>query len=124
MDLKQRAQSLKRQIPAVWLSLKDKQPPLVAKLLAGVIVGYALSPFDLIPDFIPVFGYLDDLVILPALIALMIKLIPKDIWEKNLLSAESLWPTGKPKTWYYAIPIIIIWLGILYWLARVLGWIT
>ena len=67
--LKDRAKKLKTDIPAVFLALKDKRTPWYAKILAAVIVVYALSPIDLIPDFIPVFGYLDDLIILPALIA-------------------------------------------------------
>ena len=75
MTLKERAQSLKRDIPAVLLALKDKDTPISAKVLAGITVCYALSPVDLIPDFIPVLGYLDDLILLPALIALTVKLV-------------------------------------------------
>ena len=67
--LKDRAKKLKTDIPAVFLALKDKRTPWYARILAAVIVVYALSPIDLIPDFIPVLGYLDDLIILPALIA-------------------------------------------------------
>lgn len=66
MTLKERAQSLKRDIPAVFLALKDKDTPISAKVLAGITVCYALSPVDLIPDFIPVLGYLDDLILLPG----------------------------------------------------------
>ena len=67
MDLKARAKKLKADIPAIFLALKDKNTPLHAKIAAAVTVGYALSPIDLIPDFIPVLGYLDDLIILPAM---------------------------------------------------------
>lgn len=67
MDLKARAKKLKADIPAIILALKDKNTPLPAKIAAAVTVGYALSPIDLIPDFIPVLGYLDDLIILPAM---------------------------------------------------------
>ena len=70
--LKDRAKKLKTDIPAVFLALKDKRTPWYARILAAVIVVYALSPIDLIPDFIPVLGYLDDLIILPALIALIV----------------------------------------------------
>lgn len=83
MTLKERAQSLKRDIPAVFLALKDKDTPISAKVLAGITVCYALSPVDLIPDFIPVLGYLDDLILLPALIALTVKLIPGEVWERT-----------------------------------------
>ena len=111
MTLKERAQSLKRDIPAVFLALKDKDTPISAKVLAGITVCYALSPVDLIPDFIPVLGYL-----LPALIALTVKLIPGEVWERNRARSEHLWENGKPKKWYFAIPIWLIWLLIL-WLG-------
>lgn len=80
MNLKERARQLKIDIPAVFLSLKSKETPVLAKLVAGITVAYALSPIDLIPDFIPVLGYLDDVITLPVLIALTIKLIPSVIW--------------------------------------------
>ena len=66
--LKERAKKLKTDIPAVVLALKEKRTPWYAKVIAAVIVVYALSPIDLIPDFIPLLGYLDDIIILPALI--------------------------------------------------------
>ena len=118
MNLKERAKSLKKTVPAVFLALKDKDTPVLAKILAGITVGYALSPIDLIPDFIPVLGYLDDVILLPALIALTIKLIPAAVWERNLAQAENMWQDGKPKKWYYAIPIVLIWLLILYKIVR------
>ena len=71
---------------------------------------YALSPVDLIPDFIPVLGYLDDVILLPALIALTIRAIPKEIWERNRRAAEGMWEDGKPVKWYCAIPIVFLWL--------------
>lgn len=80
MSLKERAKRLKSDIPAVFLCLKDKQTPLPARMMAAVTVAYALSPIDLIPDFIPVLGQLDDLLPVPAFIALTIKLIPSDVW--------------------------------------------
>ncbi len=64
MTLKERAKKLKQDIPTVFLSLKDKETPIFAKIFAGITVGYALSPIDLIPDFIPILGYLDDVIIL------------------------------------------------------------
>jgi len=115
LTLKERAKKLKSEVPAVFLALKDKETPLVAKILAAVTVGYALSPIDLIPDFIPVLGYLDDVIILPALIALTIKLIPTSVWEKCCKEAEDMWKDGKPKKWYYALPIVLIW-AILIWI--------
>ncbi len=110
MDLKARAKKLKADIPAIFLALKDKNTPLPAKIAAAVTVGYALSPIDLIPDFIPVLGYLDDLIILPAFAALTIKLLPKEILEEKRRESENMWENGKPKKWYYAIPIILFWI--------------
>ena len=109
MNLKEWAKKLKNDIPTVFLALKDQDTPVIAKIIAGVTVAYALSPIDLVPDFIPVLGYLDDVILLPALVALTIKLIPKDIWERNRKLSEGLWENGKPKKWYYGIPVVVIW---------------
>lgn len=118
MSLKERAARLKTDVPAVFLSLKDKDTPFAAKALAALTVAYALSPVDLIPDFIPVLGYLDDLILLPALVALTVRLIPKGVWERNRAKAEHIWDGGKPKKWYYAVPIILIWLLIIWLIIK------
>lgn len=109
MNLKERANKLKTDIPAVFLALKDKDTPIVAKIFAAVTVAYALSPIDLIPDFIPILGYLDDVILLPMFVALTVRFIPKEVMAKNRSLAEGMWKDGKPKRWYYAIPIILIW---------------
>ena len=114
LNIKERAYNLKKEIPAVYLALKDKETPLVAKMMAVVTVGYALSPIDIIPDFIPVLGYLDDVILLPALIIMTIKLIPTSVWGKCLKEAEDIWKDGKPKKWYCAIPIVIIWVFVVW----------
>lgn len=88
--------------------------------LAGITVAYALSPIDLIPDFIPIPGYLDDVILLPMLVALTIKFIPKSVLERARKESEDLWKDGKPKKWYYAIPIIIIWIIILIILLKII----
>lgn len=113
MKLKERAKRLKSDIPAVFLALKDRETPVIAKITAAITVAYALSPIDLIPDFIPVLGYLDDIIILPALVALTIRLIPDDIMEKNRRLSEGMWENGKPKRWYFAIPIVLIYVLII-----------
>lgn len=113
MDLKARAKKLKTDIPAIFLALKDKDTPILSKIFAGITIAYALSPIDLIPDFIPVLGYLDDVIILPVLVAVTIKFIPKDVIERKRKQSEGIWDDGKPKKWYYAIPIVIIWIIIL-----------
>ncbi len=116
MGWKEHAEKVKSDIPAVFIALKDPDTPILAKIFAGVTVGYALSPIDLIPDFIPVLGYLDDLIILPVLAAVTIKCIPKEVWRRSKDKAAGIWKEGKPKRWYYAIPIAAIW-ALLIWLV-------
>ncbi len=118
MNLKQRAKQLKTDIPAVFLALRRKDTPWPAKVIALLTVGYALSPIDLIPDFIPVLGYLDDVILLPALVALTVKLIPEPVMAECRAQAQSLWEDGKPKRWYYAVPIVVIWLVVLFFVVR------
>ena len=114
MTLKERVERLKSDIPRVYLCFMDSETPLPAKIAAGARVVYALSPIDFIPDFIPVLGALDDLIILPLLVALAIKLIPKAVWGKNYALSRDLWQNGRPERWYYSIPIIILWAIIIY----------
>ena len=111
--LTERAQKLKTDIPAVFLALKEKRTPWYAKIIAAVVVVYALSPIDLIPDFIPVLGYLDDLIILPALIAWCVRSIPSDVFADCRSRSEGMWGGGKPEKWYYAIPFVLIWVAVL-----------
>ena len=118
MTLKERARKLKQDVPAVFLALKGRDTPLLAKILAGVTVAYALSPIDLIPDFVPVLGYLDDVLLLPALIALTVKLIPKKVWVRCQEESENMWKDGKPKKWYFAIPVILMWLLIVWLIIK------
>lgn len=118
MNMKERAKALKKDIPAVFLALKARETPIIAKIMAGITVVYALSPVDLVPDFIPVLGYLDDVILLPALIALTVKLIPGDVFEKYRAQAEDMWADGKPKKWYYAIPFVLIWVLLLYLILK------
>ena len=113
MKLKQKAAALKTKIAALYQALRRKDTPFIAKAAAGITVSYALSPIDLIPDFIPLLGLLDDLILLPLLISLCIRLIPKEIMQECEAQAAELWKEGKPKKWYYAIPIAALWLLIL-----------
>ena len=109
MSLKERAEKLKTDIPALFLALKDSRTPAAAKLFAAITVVYALSPIDLIPDFIPVLGYLDDAILLPLLVALTLKFIPGDVFEECRTQAADMWPDGKPAKWYYALPVLVFW---------------
>ena len=109
MKLKEQMENLKTEIPALFSALKDKETPISAKIFAALTVAYALSPIDLIPDFIPVLGYLDDIIILPILVTLTLKFIPKETMDKHRKKSEGMWDNGKPKKWYYALPILIVW---------------
>ncbi|MBR5301448.1 MAG: DUF1232 domain-containing protein [Clostridia bacterium] len=100
-------------IPAIFLALKDRETPWIAKLFAVLTMAYALSPIDLIPDFIPVLGYLDDLVLLPMLAALTIRFIPQDVLMRCRVQSEGMWDGGKPKAWYYAVPMVLAWVILL-----------
>ncbi len=117
MNIKEVSKKLKLKIKAVYLAYKNENTPIIAKFFAALTVGYALSPIDLIPDFIPILGYLDDLIILPLLIYISIKLIPKEIMEECEEKSKELWNEGKPKSWIYGLPIIIIWIIIILFLV-------
>ncbi len=112
------AAALKRDICALWLAYKRADTPWYAKALAAVTVAYALSPIDLIPDFIPILGYLDDLILLPVLVALCLRLILRDVMADCREQAADMWQTGKPKNWLYAIPIVLVWLVIIALIIR------
>lgn len=107
------ARSVKREAVALWFAYKHPRTPLLAKVLCLFVVGYALSPIDLIPDFIPVLGYLDDVLLLPALIWLAIRVIPNDVFETcRQLADEWMRREGqKPRSYLGAALIIGIWLA-------------
>ncbi|MBU1020252.1 MAG: DUF1232 domain-containing protein [Firmicutes bacterium] len=110
MSFKSKMKEISMKITQVYVSIKSNKTPWYAKTIGVVAVIYALSPIDLIPDFIPIIGYLDDLIILPLLITLTIKLIPKQLWKEYEEEAKYIWEDGKPVKWYYALPVISIWL--------------
>lgn len=114
---KRRAMRLKADIPALLLAMKHPDTPLAAKALAAAAVCYALSPVDLIPDFIPVLGYLDDLLLLPGLIALSVRLIPPGVLEQCRAESAGLGKTGKNRL--FAIPVVLIWAAVLCLLLRI-----
>ena len=111
--LTDRAKELKTDVPAVFLALKENRTPWYAKIIAAVVVVYALSPIDLIPDFVPVLGYLDDLILLPALIAWCVRCIPAEVFADCRSRARGMWGSVKPEKWYYAVPFILIWLVVI-----------
>lgn len=110
MGLKSWARSLKRDVVALWLAARDPRVPWGAKLLAGAVAAYALSPIDLIPDFIPVLGLLDDLLIVPAGIWLVLRLIPAPIMAELRTRAET---TAKPRSVAGMMAVGLIWCAML-----------
>lgn len=114
------ALALKQDTYALYLAGRDSRVPWAAKILLIVVVAYALSPIDLIPDFVPVLGFLDDMLLLPLGIALAIKLIPPEIWEECKEQARSRLASGLPRSRTAAFVIVVIWLaalGFLVWLG-------
>jgi uncharacterized membrane protein YkvA (DUF1232 family) len=107
---RRRARRLKRETHALCLAMRDPRTPLQARLLAAGVVAYALSPIDLIPDFIPVLGYLDDLVLVPLGIALTLKLIPPEVLAEARARAEDADRPGRPRRWVAAAIVGAIWL--------------
>jgi uncharacterized membrane protein YkvA (DUF1232 family) len=109
---KQRARELKTETYALYLAVKDPRVPWYARFSALCVVAYALSPIDLIPDFIPVLGYLDDLILVPIGIALTIKMIPADVLAECRGKAQARMTQDKLLGWVGAAVIIAIWLAI------------
>ncbi|RYF88600.1 MAG: DUF1232 domain-containing protein [Chitinophagaceae bacterium] len=113
-NLKKRAKQLKAEAQVLMLAYTDKRTPLMAKILIGITVGYLMSPIDLIPDFIPVLGLLDDIIIVPLLIALSIKLIPAEVLAETRQKIKDNPQKYKKNNWVFAVIIVLIWLTILY----------
>ncbi len=107
---KSRARQLKAETYAVYLACRDPRVPWYARVLAGAVVAYAFSPIDLIPDPIPVLGYLDDLVLVPAGIALVLRLIPTAVMADCRAEAQARLSEGRPTNWAAAGVIVAIWL--------------
>ena len=101
------ARALKRDVVALWLAARDPRTPLVAKAVAGATAAYALSPIDLVPDFIPVLGYLDDLVIIPVGIWLAVRLVPPGLMAEFRVTAEK---RSKPRSLAGAAAVVGLWL--------------
>jgi uncharacterized membrane protein YkvA (DUF1232 family) len=108
-DWKAKAKALKREVYALYLCSRHPNTPWRAKLCALVIVAYALSPIDLIPDFIPVIGYLDDLVLIPLGVAFLIRMMPEEVLRECREKALHTPPAGKIKSWSGAFVIVCIW---------------
>lgn len=118
--VKQWAKALKRDVVALWLAARDRRTPVFAKLVAAFVAAYALSPIDLIPDFIPVLGYIDDLLIVPLGIVMAIRLIPAPLMAEFRQEAQAR--PSRPRSVVAAALIIGVWLiaaaAAGYWLFR------
>lgn len=117
-QIKSWAKGLKRDVVALWIAARSPRTPMAAKLVAGAVAAYALSPIDLIPDFIPLIGYLDDLVIVPLGIALAVRLIPPVLMAE--FRAEAL-AVARPVNRLMAVAIVVLWL-VVFLIASVWYW--
>jgi len=110
--LNQRARYLKAETFSLYFAARDPRTPWYAKLLVAGIVAYAFSPIDLIPDFVPVLGYLDDLILIPAGIALAIKLVPDSVLADCRARAQKTLKNGKPLSHVAGVVIVVIWIAL------------
>jgi uncharacterized membrane protein YkvA (DUF1232 family) len=106
------ARQLKQEIYALYLAYKDPRTPWYAKVFSAMVVAYAFSPIDLIPDPIPVLGYLDDLVLVPVGAYLAVRMIPRQVMEDCRAKSAQVMAQGKPVNKVAAAVIVLIWLGI------------
>jgi uncharacterized membrane protein YkvA (DUF1232 family) len=109
---KARAQQLKIEVYALYLAYRDPRTPWYARIFAAVVVGYAFSPIDLIPDPIPILGYLDDLVLIPLGAFLAVKMIPAEVMSESRAKARELMAQGTPVNKVAAAVIVLIWVGL------------
>ncbi|HEX2948226.1 MAG TPA: YkvA family protein [Armatimonadota bacterium] len=107
---KQQAKRIKLEAYTLYLACRDPRLPWFVRLFALCVAGYAFSPIDLIPDWLPIIGYLDDLILVPLGIALVIKMIPAQILQENREKARDIMTIGKPVNWVAAGFIIVLWL--------------
>jgi uncharacterized membrane protein YkvA (DUF1232 family) len=123
---KERARSMKVEVYALYLAYRDPRVPLYARLFAACVVAYAFSPIDLIPDPIPVLGYLDDLVLIPLGVALARKMLPPEVLAECRERSRQLMAQGKPVNRAAAVVIVAIWLALaalaITIMLRVVGW--
>jgi uncharacterized membrane protein YkvA (DUF1232 family) len=108
------AKTLKRDVLALWIAARDPRTPWYAKVASAAVAAYALSPIDLIPDFIPVIGYLDDLIIVPLGIFCCVKMIPSDLMAEFRMKAAEI--EDRPVSQFAAALIVLLWIACGVWL--------
>lgn len=116
------AKKLKRKVFILYFAYKDHRTPWYARIFAVCVVAYAFSPIDLIPDFIPVLGYVDDVILVPLGVAIALKMIPKTVVLECTGIAEERINKGKPKNWLAGSFIILIWIIVFLWISRAAYW--
>ncbi|WP_271754392.1 YkvA family protein [Cohnella sp. JJ-181] len=109
------AKQLKSNLMVMYLAYRDRRVPWFAKIFAICVVAYAFSPVDLIPDFIPILGYLDDLILVPLGVYIAIRLFPREVIEEYRTQAEERRKLGKPKNWITGTLIIALWIALAAW---------
>lgn len=108
----------------MYLALRDPRTPWHAKALGAMVVAYAFSPIDVIPDFIPVLGYVDNMILLPLGVWLTMRLIPPEVMAENRRRAQAELQSGRPRSWAGAVIIVLIWIGAIgltAWAVQALG---
>src|SRR6476619_4947605 len=109
---KTKARELKIEVYALYLAYRDPRVSWPARIFAGLVVAYAFSPIDLIPDPIPILGYLDDLILIPIGVMIAVHMIPPQVMEESRIKAEEVLQTGKPISWVGAVIIGTIWIAL------------
>ena len=117
---KDKTSEVNKKIGTMFIAMRRSDTPLYAKIACGMLVWYVLSPVDVIPDFIPVLGMVDDFVILPFLMALCVSLMPEEIMEECSAQAEEIWASEGKQKFVYAIPILLFWCLIFFFLAKLI----
>jgi uncharacterized membrane protein YkvA (DUF1232 family) len=107
---KRQVKLLRAETYALYLAYRDPRVPWYSKAFAALVVGYAFSPIDLIPDFVPILGHLDDLILVPIGITIALKMIPDEVMEECRADAREALRDGRPTNWAVAIVIVGIWL--------------
>lgn len=115
--LKDTAKKLKKQIFILYFAYQDDRVAWYTKLFTASVVAYAFSPIDLIPDFIPVLGYLDDIILVPLGILLVLRMLPEEVIDDCTVKAERRLGTDKPKNWFVGALILLLWCTLIMWIG-------
>lgn len=119
---KSKAKQLKQEVFILWLAYRRPGVPWYAKAFGALVVAYALSPIDLIPDFIPVLGYVDDLILLPLGVVLAIKMIPVEVYQQARQEADQRLVQDKGSNWIAGAVIVLVWLTVILLIVFKIFW--